>query len=89
MEYLIDAGMILERDDVCAIFVEERIEKNMLRKLRNMLRKRKDLPSFMQNDEVKEYYDILDKKRFSLFLKRCFDIVGYSCNTYDCNGSYD
>lgn len=40
-----------------------------------MLRKWEDLPSFMQNDEVKEYYDILDKKRVSLFLKRCFDII--------------
>lgn len=40
-----------------------------------MLRKWEDLPSFMKNDEVKVYYDILNKKRFSLLLKRCFDIV--------------
>lgn len=40
-----------------------------------MLRKWEDLPSFMQNDEVRVYYDILKKKKFSLLLKRCFDIV--------------
>ena len=33
------------------------------------------LPESMQNDEVKIYYDILKKKGFSLFLKRCFDII--------------
>ena len=40
-----------------------------------MLRKFKDLPKFMQNDDVKKYYDILHKKRFGLFIKRVFDIV--------------
>lgn len=40
-----------------------------------MLRKWEDLPSFMQNDEVKVYYDILKKKRFSLLIKRCFDMI--------------
>lgn len=40
-----------------------------------MLRKWEDLPSYMQNDEVRVYYDILSKKRLSLLLKRCFDIV--------------
>lgn len=34
-----------------------------------------ELPSFMKNDEVKKYYDILSKKRFNLILKRFFDIV--------------
>ncbi len=34
-----------------------------------------NLPSCMQNDEVKKYYDILEKKKVSLFLKRVFDIV--------------
>jgi len=33
------------------------------------------LPPEMQTQEVKKYYDILKKKRFSLFLKRAFDIV--------------
>lgn len=32
------------------------------------------LPQFMQNDEVKRYYDSLCKKRFSLLVKRLFDI---------------
>lgn len=40
-----------------------------------MLRKFNDLPKFMQNDDVKKYYDILHKKRFGLFIKRVFDIV--------------
>ena len=34
-----------------------------------------DLPDFMRTDEVREYYDILEKRRFSLFLKRVFDVV--------------
>lgn len=33
------------------------------------------LPAEMQLDEVRPYYDILDKKRFSLWLKRITDIV--------------
>lgn len=32
------------------------------------------LPAEMQTDEVREYYDILRKKNFSLFWKRVFDI---------------
>lgn len=40
-----------------------------------MLRKFNYLPKFMQNDDVKKYYDILHKKRFGLFIKRVFDIV--------------
>lgn len=32
------------------------------------------LPADMQTEEVREYYDILRKKRFSLFWKRIFDI---------------
>ena len=39
-----------------------------------LLKKWEDLPSEMQIPEVREYYDILKKKRFSLFLKRAFDI---------------
>lgn len=34
-----------------------------------------ELPAYMQNEEVKRYYDILVKKKFSLFMKRLFDIV--------------
>ena len=33
------------------------------------------LPPEMQTEEVRKYYDILRKKRFSLFFKRAFDIV--------------
>ena len=40
-----------------------------------VLRKWEDLPKFMQIPEVREYYDILDKKRFSLKCKRAFDVV--------------
>ena len=39
------------------------------------LRKWEDLPRFMQCEEVKEYHDILAKKKLSLKLKRAFDIV--------------
>lgn len=38
-------------------------------------KKWEDLPDFMRTDEVREYYDILEKRRFSLFLKRVFDVV--------------
>ena len=40
-----------------------------------MLKKFSDLPQDMQNDAVKKYYDILSKKKVSLFFKRAFDIV--------------
>lgn len=40
-----------------------------------MLKKWEDLPKFMQTKEVREYYDILAKKGFSLHVKRCFDVV--------------
>lgn len=39
------------------------------------MKKWEDLPTEMQLPEVREYYDILDKKRGSLFWKRVFDIV--------------
>lgn len=39
-----------------------------------MLRKWDDLPEEMKTDEVRVYYDALKKKKFSLFLKRAFDI---------------
>ena len=40
-----------------------------------VLRKWNDLPKEMQIPEVKEYYDLLSKKKFQLLLKRIFDIV--------------
>ena len=39
------------------------------------MKKWEDLPQNMQNEQVRKYYDILQKKKFSLFLKRAFDIV--------------
>lgn len=40
-----------------------------------ILKKWEDLPEWMQCPEVKEYYDILSKKKASLVLKRVFDLV--------------
>ena len=40
-----------------------------------ILRKWEDLPAEMQIPEVKEYYDLLSKKKFQLVLKRIFDIA--------------
>ena len=40
-----------------------------------MLRQYNKLPKNMQNKKVKEYYDILKKKRIYLFVKRTFDII--------------
>lgn len=39
------------------------------------LRKWEDLPEFMRVDDVRPYYLILEKKRFSLAVKRVFDII--------------
>lgn len=39
------------------------------------LKKWEDLPDFMRVDEVKPYYLVLEKKSFSLALKRVFDII--------------
>lgn len=39
------------------------------------LRKWEDLPRYMQTDEVRPYYEILEKKRFQLGLKRTFDFT--------------
>ena len=39
------------------------------------LKKYENLPDFMKNEDVKKYYDILCKKKISLFLKRIFDIL--------------
>lgn len=40
-----------------------------------MIRSWSDLPSAMQNEAVRAYYEILQKKRFFLLLKRIFDLV--------------
>ena len=40
-----------------------------------ILKKYEDLPENLKNTEVKKYYDILSKKRISLFFKRFFDIL--------------
>ena len=40
-----------------------------------LIKKWDKLPNNMQIDEVRPYYEILRKKNFSLFLKRCFDII--------------
>lgn len=40
-----------------------------------MLRKWEDLPAFMQTPEVRPYWEILNKKRGQLALKRAFDIT--------------
>ena len=40
-----------------------------------MLKRFDKLPKNMQNKKVKEYYDILKKKRIYLFFKRLFDII--------------
>lgn len=41
-----------------------------------VLRKWDDLPDFMKTQEVKPYYEVLMKKRVSLFFKRAVDLVG-------------
>ena len=40
-----------------------------------MLKKWDNLPDFMRIPEVKPYYDILNRKREQLFLKRAFDVI--------------
>lgn len=40
-----------------------------------MLKNWNELPKYMRTDEVRLYYDLLQKKRLSLFFKRVFDIV--------------
>lgn len=40
-----------------------------------ILRKWEDLPKEMQIPEVRAYYDILQKRKLSLFMKRLFDIT--------------
>ena len=43
-----------------------------------MLKRWEELPEFLRCAEVRPYYDILAKKRFSLALKRVFDILAAS-----------
>lgn len=40
-----------------------------------VLRRWEDLPTFMKCDEVRKYYEILEKKKYSLMLKRAFDVT--------------
>ena len=40
-----------------------------------MLKKWEDLPDFMKCDEVREYYNILEKRKLSLVFKRIFDLI--------------
>lgn len=40
-----------------------------------MLKKWDDLPDIMRVDEVRPYWEILNKRRVQLVLKRCFDLV--------------
>ena len=40
-----------------------------------ILKKWEDLPESLKNDAVRPYYDLLAKRKGSLLLKRCFDIV--------------
>lgn len=40
-----------------------------------MLESWDNLPEYMRNEKVKPYYDSLSKKKFSLILKRIFDVV--------------
>lgn len=40
-----------------------------------MLRKWDDLPEFMKNSEIRPYWEILNKKRGQLVLKRGFDLI--------------
>ena len=40
-----------------------------------MLKRWEDLPDFMRIPEVRPYWEILNRKRGQLFLKRCFDLI--------------
>ena len=66
-----------EADDVlnntigCGIGILLRLGSNLM-----VLRKWEELPDFMRNEEVRPYYEILNKRRGSLLLKRMMDLVG-------------
>ena len=40
-----------------------------------ILKKWEELPENLRTDAVRPYYDLLAKRRGSLALKRCFDVV--------------
>lgn len=40
-----------------------------------MLRRWEDLPEFMRTEEVRPYWEVLNRKRFQLFWKRVFDLA--------------
>lgn len=40
-----------------------------------MLKKWEDLPDFMRTEKVRPYWEVLNKKRFQLLIKRIFDFV--------------
>lgn len=40
-----------------------------------MLKNWNELPEYMRTNEVRPYYDLLQRKKISLFFKRVFDIV--------------
>ena len=40
-----------------------------------MLKNWNELPEYMRTDEVRPYYDLLQRKKLSLYFKRVFDIV--------------
>lgn len=41
-----------------------------------MLKKWEEMPKFMRTEEVRPYYEILKKRKISLFLKRMMDLIG-------------
>lgn len=41
-----------------------------------VLKKWEDLPDFMKTEEVRPYYEVLEKKKLSVFFKRAVDLVG-------------
>lgn len=40
-----------------------------------MLREWNELPNYMRTEEVRLYYECLKKKKLSLIMKRCFDVI--------------
>ncbi len=40
-----------------------------------VIKKWNDLPDFLKNEEVREYYDLLRKRKISLVFKRIFDVI--------------
>lgn len=43
-----------------------------------MLREWNELPKYMRTEEVRPYYECLKKKKLSLIMKRCFDVIAAS-----------